>query len=147
MRILAGGGTAALVAVSLVAAAACGDGGGGRRVVVREDVCGNVRLLRLELGESNRITLDNTQHGDNQGGLTLRMNNFPLIIRGEIPPNSVIGDPFSTVVLQAPPGEERSVEVEPTFTGTYTGVCGVTLNEPDGGVKIVSFDLTFELVE
>jgi hypothetical protein len=129
----------------LLVAAGC-DGEGGRKVVLREDVCGNVRILRLKLGERNEVVLDNTRHSDQQDGMTVRMEQFPVLIHGEVPPNSVIGPRFTTVVLQAQPGEEKTVEVEPTFTGTYTAVCAVRLRD-ESGIKTIAYDTTFELIE
>jgi hypothetical protein len=134
-----------MLGLSLLSAACGGLSGGPRKVVVNEDVCANVRFLRMKLGETSRVIVDNSKHSDNQNGITLVLADFPLLVKGEVPPNSTIGSPLSTIRLQAKPGEQTSVDVQATYTGTFTAQCNVTLRDKNG-LRIVQKDLTFQLV-
>lgn len=140
-----------VAAVCAVGAAAlfagCGGiGGGPRKVVVNESLCGNVGFLNLELGKTNRVVLDNENHSDNQISLALELTDFPVLVVGDVPEGSTIGDPFSTVKLSATPGEEKSVDLKPTFTGSYTGLCSVTVRS-EGGLQVQQFNLGFRLID
>jgi hypothetical protein len=145
MRTFGSLGVAVLLAGTLVASA-CG-GGGARKVVVDENVCaGSVRFLRMKLGQTNRVILDNTQHSEEQASITLNLDRFPVLVRGEIPQGSVIGSPLSTIRVTADAGNQTSVDLEPTYTGTYEATCNVRLADP-GGQRIVQSTVEFQLVE
>jgi hypothetical protein len=133
--------TGAVAAVVAVAAfGACGTGG-PKKVVVNDAVCANARFVRLEAKKTHRIILDNTTFTEGQTQFTLRLDNFPLVIKGEVPPNSQIGDPYSTVVLIAKPGEEKQVDVVPTLTGSFKAQCSVIVQ----GRSVIK-PLPFEIV-
>jgi hypothetical protein len=80
---------------------------GPRKVVVHEGVCNDVQFLRLNVGETNRIVLDNTNHSPEQGGIVLRLVEFPILIRGDLPPNTTVGPTFTTTQIEAAPGGRR----------------------------------------
>jgi hypothetical protein len=136
---------AVLTAASV--AGACGTGGSGvRKIIVNEGVCsGDVRFLRMKLGETNRVIVDNTQHSANQDGLSLILDRFPLLVKGDVPEGSTIGSPYSTIPIKSGAGEERSIDVEPTFSGTYKAQCNLSLHD-EAGRRIVQTTVTFELV-
>jgi hypothetical protein len=134
------------VASTLVFAACGGIGGGPRKVVVTEGVCNDVDLLRLNAGEVNRIVLDNSEHSSNQVGMTLRLVEFPILIRGELPPGTRVGTTFTTTSIQAQPGEEASIEVEPTFLGEYRAECDINLTR-DNSQALVQRTRVFQIVD
>ena len=137
---------AVAVASTLVFAACGGLGGGPRKVIVTEGVCNSVDLLRLNAGEVNRIVLDNGEHSDNQEGMTLRLVEFPILIRGDLPEGTTVGTTFTTTSIQADPGEEVSIEVEPTFLGEYRAECNIRLVRVDSHA-IVQRTLVFQIVD
>ncbi len=133
------------IALSLLASA-CGGSGGPRKVVVNQRVCGNVKFLRMNLGETNRVILDNREHSDDQAGMSMSLTKFPVVVKGPVPEGSKIDSPFSTIKLHAAPGEQTSVDLEPTFSGTYNGTCNVTLTKANGaGQQVIQKGLSFEL--
>ena len=137
----------ATLAVSLLASA-CSGASGPRKVIVSQRVCGNVKFLRMKLGETNRVILDNREHSDDQNGMSVRLTKFPVIVRGAIPEGSKIDSPFSTISLNAAPGEQKSVDLEPTFTGSFDGTCTVRFTKPGGGGQQVRQQgLTFQFVD
>jgi len=119
---------------------------GPRKVVLTETVCNSVRFLTLKLGETNRIVLDNDRHTPEQITLQLRLPDVPIAVIGEVPENSTIGDPRSTILLSVPAGESDSVDVEPRFTGQFDAACVVTLRAPEG-LRIIELPITFQFVE
>lgn len=123
--------TALLLAGTLLFAACDQFDSGPKKVVVDEGVCNDVQFLRLTLGETNRIVLDNSNHSPEQGGIVLRLVDFPILIRGELPPGTTVGSQFTTTAIEAAPGEEASIDVEPTFAGEFRAECNVTLVQPD----------------
>ena len=121
-----------LAAASVLLLSACDQfDSGPRKVVVNEGVCNDVQFLRLNVGETNRIVLDNSNHSPEQGGIVLRLVEFPILIRGELPPGTTVGSTFTTTAIEAAPGEEASIDVEPTLSGEYRAECNVTLVQPD----------------
>lgn len=119
--------------------------GGTKKVVVNEGVCNEVRLLRLNQGETNRIVLDNSVHSPEQGGIVLRLVEFPILIRGQLPPGTTVGPTFTTTAIEAAPGEEASIEVEPTLIGEYEAECNVTLVRNDSQAnyqRTITFQIT-----
>jgi hypothetical protein len=134
------------VAVALFAAA-CGDDDGTRRVVVNQRVCGNIAFLKLELGRTNRLVLDNTDHSDDQSGMALVLDRFPVDVVGAIPEGSTIGSPYSTIRLNAAPGESMEVDLRPTFTGIYPGSCRINVRPGGGSVQIRDYKLDFQLTD
>ena len=131
-------------ASTLVFAAYGGLGGGPRKVIVTEGVCNGVDLLRLNAGEVNRIVLDNNEHSSNHVGMTPRLLEF--LIRGELPRGTRVGTTFTTTSIQAQPGEEASIEVEPTFLGEYRAECNINLTRDDSQA-IVQRTLVFQIVD
>lgn len=124
MRRLAFTGLCASLAVII----ACGSvGGGPKKIVINETVCLNAGALRLDVNETYRVIVDNKNFTPGQSQLSLLMANFPIVVKGDVPPNSTIGDPFSTVVLLARPGEEKSVDIVPTQGGRFTANCNVII--------------------
>lgn len=135
----------AMTALALGAtfAAAC-ESGGTRKVVVSQRVCGNVSFLRMPLNETSRVVLDNTDHSEDQAGMSLTMQDFPVEIVGEVPEDSSIGPSRATILLSAQPGEESDVEVRPLFTGIYRASCKVTIRD-ESGLRVVDYPLDFQL--
>ncbi len=138
-------GIGATIALSLLASA-CGSGGGPRKVIVSQRVCGNVKFLRMNLGETNRLILDNRDHSDDQAGMTVNVTRFPVVIKGPVPEGSKVDAPYSTIRLRAQPGEQQSVDLEPTLSGTYNGTCSVTIIKANGsGQQVLQEGISFEL--
>ena len=77
-------------------------------------MCNDVQFLRLNVGETNRIVLDNSNHSAEQGGIVLTLVEFPILIRGDLPPGTTVGSTFTTTAIEAAPGAEASIDVEPT---------------------------------
>jgi hypothetical protein len=137
----------AAVAAVFVVASACGGSSGPRKVVVNEGVCGGqVRLLRMKLNEVNRVILDTTQHSDQVQSITVNLDRFPVLVKGDIPTGSVIGTSLSTIRLTSAAGEEHSVDLQPTGTGTYQAQCNVSL-ENNGQRRIVQTSFSIQIVE
>jgi hypothetical protein len=137
----------AALAAGFVVASACGGSSGPRKVVVNEGVCGGqVRLLRMKLNEVNRVILDTTQHSDQVESITVNLDRFPVLVKGDIPEGSVIGTSLSTIRLTSEAGEEHSVDLQPTGTGTYTAQCNVSL-ENEGQRRIVQTSFQIQIVE
>lgn len=136
----------AFAAILATAVSCSGLTGGPRKIVVTDGVCGNVRFLKMKLGVTNRLVLDNRKPTESQVGLGLIMTDFPVIVKGEVPENSTIGAQKSTIRLRANPGEQKTVDLEPTFTGEYKAQCNVFLQR-DANQRIVQQDLTFELTD
>lgn len=135
------------LAASLLAGA-CSGTSGPRKVIVNQRVCGNLKFLQVKLGQTNRVILDNTDHSADQNGMSVSLNKFPVIVKGDIPPGSKIDSPFSTITLHAAPGESKSVDIEPTFSGSFDGTCTVTFKKPGGaGEQIKQEGLTFQFVD
>ena len=131
-------------------AAACGGGSSGpRKVIVTEGICGGqVAILRMKLGQTNRVILDNTQHSGDQESITLNLDRFPVLVQGDVPEGSVIGTRLSTIRVTSPAGEQKSVDLQPTGTGTYKGTCNVSLHDQTTGERrFISTNVTFQLVE
>jgi hypothetical protein len=123
---------ASLMSAALIAGACGGVTGGPRKVVFNETVCASARFLRMNLNETNRVVVDNRKHSDNQVSLGVTLVRFPVRVKGEVPPNSTIGDVLSTIVLGAPAGEEKSVDLLPTYTGTFTATCSISTKNQSG---------------
>jgi hypothetical protein len=62
-------------------------------------------------------------------------------VKGDVPPNSTLGDPYSTITLTAQSGDEASVDVVPTQSGNYTAVCGVVT-----AGRVVAKDISFQIL-
>jgi hypothetical protein len=134
------------LAFASILASACGSASGPRKIIVSETVCGNVRFLKMNLNETNRLILDNTKHSDTQGGMNLTLQKFPVAVIGDVPPNSTIGAPYSTIRLHAEPGQQSEVSLQPTFTGNYTALCQIVQIQQGGsGRQIIEKDLQFRL--
>jgi hypothetical protein len=119
-------------------------GAGPHKVVVNEGVCANVRFLQLNLNKTNHVVLDNTKHSDAQAGMSITFEKFPVIVKGEVPQGSVIGDQLSTIRLHANPGEQTSVDLVPTFTGTFKATCGTAIKQ-GSGQQIQQKDIAFQI--
>jgi hypothetical protein len=119
-------------------------GGGPHKVVVNEGVCANVRFLLLNLNKTNHVVLDNTKHSEQQGGMSITFEKFPVIVKGAVPQGSVIGDQLSTIRLHADPGEQATVDLVPTFTGTFKATCGTSFKQ-ESGVQIQQNDISFQI--
>jgi hypothetical protein len=133
---------AALCAATLIAGVACDSiGGGPKKIVINETVCANAGSLRMDVNETYRVVVDNSSFTPGQSQLSLLMLNFPIVVKGDVPPNSTIGDPFSTVVLLARPGEEKSVDIVPTRGGRFTANCNVVV----GGRSTV-LEVDFQII-
>lgn len=113
-----------LFAVLALLAAACSSiSGGPKKVIVNQTVCQNAAFLRLTVDKTHRIVLDNTNPTPGQVQFTLRIENAPFVFKSELPPNSKVGNPNSTLVLQAKPGEEKRVDIQPRSSGVFEGSC------------------------
>jgi hypothetical protein len=128
----------ALIMASMLAAAC---GGGDEKVIVNEQVCASVPFVRMKLGEKTKLVLDNDRTTVGQRGMSLRIDAFPLRIEGEQPEGTVTGNETVTFTLGAPPGEEKSVTVTPTFAGNFIATCGIILND-----QSVQKELPFQIV-
>ncbi len=92
-----------------------------------ESVCQNARFLRMEVGKTHKVVLDNGQHSIGQTGMSFRMDRFPMQIEGDVPENAEVNGNLTSVGLTAAPGEESSIEVVPTQAGTFTAQCGTII--------------------
>jgi hypothetical protein len=132
----------AVTCVAMLAASGCGAvGGGPKKVVINERVCASVSFLRMTVGETSRVVLDASGGSEGAQSMSFRMEDFPLAVKGDIPPNSTLGDPYSTITLTAQTGEEKSVDVVPTLAGNYTAVCGVVT-----AGRVVAKDISFQIL-
>jgi hypothetical protein len=131
---------------AIVLASACGGSSGPRKVLFNEAVCaGQVRLLRMKLSAVNRVVLDNaTQHTPDQQSISLILDRFPVLVKGDIPEGSTIGTRLSTIHLTSRVGESNSVDLQPTGTGTYKAQCNISLNE-NGQLRIVQTSLDVQI--
>ena len=121
------------IIVSALLVSACGQlTGGGKKLVITEGVCGNVRFLRMKIGQET-------------DGMSLVMTRFPVTITGEIPPNTEIGSQFTTFALRAAPGETASVSVKPLFAGEYNADCNISIDRGDSQT-VIQKTLTFQIV-
>ena len=65
-----------------------------------------------------------------------------------LPEGSVIGTRLSTIRVTSSAGEQKSVDLQPTGTGTYKGTCNVSLHDQTTGERrFISTNVTFQLVE
>jgi RNase P/RNase MRP subunit p29 len=133
--------TAILGATALTISACGAIAGGPKKIVFNETICANQAVVRMTVGETRRLVMDNAKYSSGQNGMTVRLTDVPLVIKGDVPKNSIIGDPFSTVVLSAPAGEETRVDVVPTRSGTYPIQCGAII-----GNKSQVFDMTLQIL-
>jgi hypothetical protein len=136
-------GLLALVVISMVAATGCDavTGGGPDKVVINERVCASVTFLRMTVGETHRVVLDASGGSADARSMSFRMDQFPVTVRGDVPPNSILGDQFSTITLTAASGDEASVDIVPTRSGTFKAVCGVVT-----GGRIVARDINVQIL-
>jgi hypothetical protein len=126
MRQLAVVASTLIVTAAALAAAGCDDvtgGGGPRQLIFDQRVCIGQGLYRMRLDQTHRVIVRNTEGSTGQTQLTLRFERVPLVVDGDVPDKSTIGDPFSTIVIEAPIGEERSIDVIPRRTGEYRMEC------------------------
>ena len=128
----------------MVILAGCGGvgGGGPKKIVFNETICSNQRVVQMEVGKTYRLVLDDSKSSPGQVQMNMRMDNVPLVIKGKVPPNSVVGNPFSTVVLSATPGNESRVDVTPRSGGAFSFQCGSIL-----GTRVQVFDLTLQIID
>jgi hypothetical protein len=135
-----------LLAVAALIAGACGGvSGGPRKIVFNESVCANARFLRMTLNETNRIVVDNSKYSPGQAGLSVRFEAIPVLIKGEVPQGAVIGDRVSTFHLSTQAGEEKSLDVVPTFTGTYKAKCSLSVKPETGGTQTRQTELEIQI--
>jgi hypothetical protein len=134
-----------IAAASLLAGACGGLGSSTHKVIFNEGVCDNVRFLQMKVNETNRVVLDNRKHAEGQMGMTATLKKFPVIVQGEVPEGSTIGDKVSTILLKAQPGEQMSVDLLPTFTGTYSATCGTSQKQGEGGAQIRQHDIQIQI--
>jgi hypothetical protein len=139
--------TASLLVAALLASACGALAGGPRKVVLSEAICENVRLLKMKVGVTNRVVLDNNERSENQTGISVSFDDFPVAVVGPVPEGSTIGSPTSTIKLSADPGAKQSVDLQPTFTGTYNATCTIILKKGTSGQQIVQKTVRFQLVK
>lgn len=133
---------AAFLALSAIAVTGCDSvTGGPKKIVFNETICANQAVVRMTAGTTYRVVLDNDTITPNQNGMTVRMPDVPLVIKGDVPKNSIVGDPFSTVVLSAEPNEEARVDVVPSQSGTFPFQCGAII-----GGRAQVYDLTLQII-
>jgi len=132
-----------IVAAAALATVAC-SGGGPREVRINEAACGLRTGQRLVVGKTNRIILDNRKHDETQIGMNLILQDFPVVVHGQLPEGSTIGSPFSTIRLHANPGETASVDVEPTYTGSYDATCELSVRR-ENGTRLIQQLMPFDL--
>ncbi|MBI5284399.1 MAG: hypothetical protein HY874_04815 [Chloroflexi bacterium] len=134
-----------LAGAGLLAAACGGVSGGPRKVVFNESVCANARFLRMTLNETNRIVVDNRKYSPGQAGLGVRFEGIPVLIKGEVPQGAVIGDRVSTFHITTQAGEEKSLDVVPNFTGTYTAKCTMSFRPQTGSIQTRQTELEIQI--
>lgn len=129
--------------IVMITAAGCSAvSGGPKKVVINERVCASVTFLRMNVGETNRIVLDAETTSEGARSMSFRMPDFPVVVKGDVPPNSTLGTDVSTITLTAESGKEASVDVVPTRAGNFTAVCGVVTS-----ARIVAKDITFQILQ
>jgi hypothetical protein len=136
----------ALLAIAAFFASCDSLTGGGKKIIINEGVCDSVGFLRMKVGEETEIVLDNTSHSENQKEITLILTEFPILITGDLPPDTQVGPTFTTTRLRAPAGEKTSVKVEPTFAGQFRARCNLSISQA-GGARSVQLTLTFQIVD
>ncbi|MDP9238990.1 MAG: hypothetical protein M3P30_16615 [Chloroflexota bacterium] len=112
--------------------------------MLTEGVCANVHFLNLKFNKTNRVILDNREFSEGQTGMTVTLTRFPVIVQGEVPAGSVIGDRVSTIVLRAKPDEQSRVDLLPTFTGTYKATCTTAIAR-GSGLQTQRQDIDFQI--
>lgn len=138
-------GLAPLIAITIIIAVGCSSvSGGPNKVVLNEGVCDNVRFLQMKLNQTNRVVLDNKTYSEKQNGMSVTLEKFPVIVKGEVPAGSTIGDQLSTIRLHANAGEQKSVDLVPTFTGTFRATCG-TSTDLGSGAQVRQNDISFQI--
>jgi hypothetical protein len=133
-----------LLALATIASGCSSLSSGPPKVVLNENVCTNVHFLNLKFNKTNRVILDNRKFTPGQTAMTVTLTNFPVIVQGEVPANSVIGDKVSTIVLRTKAGEQSSVDLVPTFTGTYKATCSATIAQ-SSSVRAQTQDIDFQI--
>lgn len=133
----------ALTALALLAAggAACNGSSTPDKIVINEQVCQNARFLRMTLNKEYRVVLDNDRASPGQLSMSFKLDTFPAVVTGDVPRNSTIGDPTSTIVLVAEPGDEQHVDIIPTFAGDFIAVCGIV-----SGTRTSGGDVNIQVV-
>lgn len=144
MRMLLSITAGSFLALASVATGCSSLSSGPSKVVLNESVCANVHFLNLKFNKTNRVILDNRKFTEGQTGMTVTLAKFPVIVQGEVPANSVIGDKVSTIVLRAKAGEQSSVDLVPTFTGTYKATCTAAISQ-GSGVQTTQQDIDFQI--
>jgi hypothetical protein len=134
----------ALLSIAAVAIGCSSLTAGPSKIVLNENVCANVRFLNMKLNKTNRMVVDNRKFTEGQTNLTVKLDKFPVIVQGEVPAGSVIGDKVSTIIVRANPGEQSTVDLVPTFTGSYTGTCTVAIAQGTG-LRTQQQDITFQI--
>ena len=137
-------GLLALTTLALIVSVGCDavTGGGPKKVVINERVCSTVTFLRMTVGDTHRVVLETGGGSEGQLSMSFRMDQFPVVVRGDVPPNSTLGDPFSTITLTAQSGDDASVDIVPVRSGNFTAVCGVVT-----GGRIVARDITVQILD
>jgi hypothetical protein len=136
----------ALVLLPVVLAACAAVTGGTKKLIITEGGCQNLKLLRLKVGEETRIVLDDTKYNEQQDGMSLIMERFPMTVTGELPPLSTVGADFTSVTLRVNPGEKATVDVKAFATGQYTANCNIALVQSDSN-QVVQTKIVFQIVE
>lgn len=129
------------VAAAFALAACASVGGGPKRLVINESVCLNTGFLRLDVGEKRRIVVDNTNPPPGLTQFTFRMPDFPIVITGEVPPQSTIGERTTTLIVITMPGEEKTVDIVPRETGSFTAHCSAII-----GGRVIRTDVPVQIV-
>ena len=132
-------------AVMPLLVASCGGAGGGggpRKVEVNEQICAAQGLLRMRVDRMHRVEIDNTLGSPGQNNLVLRLEGVPVVVDGNVTDNSIISDPFSTIVLEAHEDEKVSVDLTPRRTGRFRVQCNWIIQ---GDVHVG--ELTLQIVE
>lgn len=138
---------AAILIATAVLWSACGVGGDAqKKIVINENVCAGVDFLRMKLGQETKIVVDNTQHSEDQDGLSVFLSEFPVVVIGKLPEGTQVGSTFTSLQLTVPPGERKEVTVEPIFTGQFIGRCNVGISAGNGGTGF-QYELTFQIVD
>jgi hypothetical protein len=135
------------VAIFVLVAAGCAlvacdsVGGGPKRLVINETVCLNTGFLRLDVGEKRRIVVDNKNPTPGLTQFTFRMPDFPIVITGEVPPQSTIGERTTTLIVITKPGEEKTVDIVPRETGSFVAHCSAII-----GGRVIRTDVPIQIV-
>lgn len=129
---------------AIVVATGCSGVSGPHKVVINQGVCGNIRFLNMNLNQTNRVILDNTTHSEDQTAMAVTLEKFPVIVKGEVPQGSTIADKLSTIQLHADAGKQQSVDLVPTFTGTYKATCAIAIKQ-GAGSQVSQHDISFQI--